>query len=125
MKKILLMDDDMVIRMAMGKLIEGLGYEINTFENGEDAVQSYSNAQSTGEPYDIVILDYTVKNGIDGKETMKLIRELNPEALGVLATGRMHDEELDSFKDWGFNKMILKPFTIQDLNGILKELLLI
>lgn len=117
------MDDDMVIRLAMAKLIEGLGYIVDTYENGEDAVVAYQKEFSSGSPYDILILDYTVKNGINGKETMSQIKDINPSAIGILASGRVQDSEFDNYQDFGFAKIIAKPFTIQDLAKILKELL--
>lgn len=117
------MDDDMVIRLAMAKLIEGLGYKVDTFENGEAAVKSYKEMFNTNAPYDVVILDYTVKNGMNGKETMKLIKEIDNQAVGVLASGRIQSDELDDFQEFGFAKVIAKPFTIHDLARILEELL--
>lgn len=123
MYKLLLMDDDMVIRMAMAKLIEGLGYSVDTFENGEEAVKSYKEKYDAQDPYDIVILDYTVRNGINGKETMRQIKNINGEAIGILASGRIQSDEIDDYEDYGFKEVIAKPFTIQDLAKILKALL--
>lgn len=117
------MDDDMVIRLAMAKLIEGLGYKVETFESGETAVVSYKEKFDSGDPYDIVILDYTVKNGINGKETMRQIKEINNDAIGILASGRIQSDEIDDYEDYGFNQIIAKPFTIHDLAIILEKFL--
>lgn len=123
MKSILLMDDDLVIRIAMAKLIESLGYSVETFENGEKAVEAYRQKFSRGELYDAVILDYTVKDGINGIETMEKILKIDPEASGILASGRIQDSELEGYRNFGFKYIISKPFTIQDLAKILNELI--
>lgn len=123
MKKILLMDDDMVIRLAMAKLIEGLGYKVDTYESGEIAVIKYKEKFETNDPYDVVILDFTVKNGMNGIDTMKEILEINSDAVGILASGRIQSDEIEDYEKYGFKEIIAKPFTIHDLAKILKDLL--
>lgn len=116
------MDDDVVIRIAMAKLIEGLGYSVEVYENGEEAIKAYREKFEVGDGFDVVILDYTVKNGINGMETMKEIISIDPKAKGILASGRVQNEELGDYEKYGFKKIIAKPFTIQDLAKILQEL---
>lgn len=123
MKKILLMDDDMVIRLAMAKLIEGLGYVVDTFESGEIAIVKYKEKFELNDPYDVVILDYTVKNGMNGIETMEEILKINSEAIGILASGRIQSDEIEDYEKFGFKEIIAKPFTIHDLAKILEDLL--
>ena len=52
-------------------MLEHLGYEVNTALDGERAVELYSEAIKAGRDYDAVILDLTVKVGMDGREAIR------------------------------------------------------
>ncbi|MCP3956036.1 MAG: response regulator, partial [Desulfobacterales bacterium] len=68
--KILLMDDDEILRKLTSKKLVRMGFEIETAREGDEAVAMYQAAMETGRPYDIVILDLVIQEGLDGKETI-------------------------------------------------------
>ena len=65
--RILLMDDEELVRTIVGIMIGTLGHEVEFAENGEEAVAKYSEALSAGRRFDIVILDLTIRDGIGGE----------------------------------------------------------
>ena len=46
------MDDEEIIKIVVGQMLKSLGYEYDFVENGEQAVEKYTNAMSSGEAFD-------------------------------------------------------------------------
>src|SRR5689334_7203515 len=65
--RILLMDDEEMIRQFLKVALLGAGYEVETAERGEEAVQFYREAKAAGKPFDVVILDLMIPEGIGGQ----------------------------------------------------------
>jgi response regulator RpfG family c-di-GMP phosphodiesterase len=55
--KILMMDDEKVVRDVSGEALEYMGYTVEYAEEGEKAIELYKEAEKTGQPFDAVILD--------------------------------------------------------------------
>lgn len=62
----------------------------------------------------MVLLDYRLPDG-SGGETLRKIREINPEAGVLLSTGSSEDEEILDLMKQGCRGMIQKPFGIAKL----------
>jgi len=62
--KILVMDDDNLVRSLAGEQIKTLGHEVEYAKDGMDAIEKFILAKDSGKPVDIVILDLTVKSGM-------------------------------------------------------------
>ena len=80
--KVLLMDDDGLVRDVAAQMIASLGHEVTTAANGEEAIGLFLGARKAGNPFDIVVLDLTVKNGMGGEETIRRLREIDPARQG-------------------------------------------
>ena len=65
------MDDEDLVREVVGKMVVYLGYEANLARDGEEAINIFTEAQNSGQPFDAVILDLTVPGGMGGKEAMQ------------------------------------------------------
>ncbi len=68
--KILVMDDEEIVTIVVGQMLKSLGYEFDCVETGEEALEKYADALRSGEAFDAVILDLTVRGGMGGKETI-------------------------------------------------------
>jgi hypothetical protein len=77
-RKLLLMDDEAQIRSMSREILEGLGYMVATAVDGDEAVASYRSALVRETPFDVVLLDLTIKGGMGGLETMKQLTEIDP-----------------------------------------------
>ncbi len=77
--KILVMDDEAMIRKIAGNILGKLGFETAFACTGEEALSAYEAAMTAGQPFDVVILDLTVKGGMGGKDTIRQLRVLGPE----------------------------------------------
>ena len=68
--KVLVMDDEEMIRDLSSEMLEMLGHTAESVYGGEEAVQRYADAKANGGPFDLVIMDLTIPNGMGGKETI-------------------------------------------------------
>ena len=71
--KVLLMDDEEMIRDLAGRLLNRIGYDPVLAKNGGESIEEYKRAMNSGKPFDAVILDLTVKEGMGGNEALKQI----------------------------------------------------
>jgi CheY-like chemotaxis protein len=101
------------------KKLTDLGHETAVASEGLAAVRRYQRALAKGQPFDAVILDLTVPNGIGGRETLALLNQLDPGVTAIVTSGYAQDPVMTNFRDYGFEAVIAKPFTLQELNQTL------
>ncbi|OKY75568.1 MAG: hypothetical protein BM485_07500 [Desulfobulbaceae bacterium DB1] len=121
-KKILVMDDEELIRLINIDMLERMGYEVETARNGEEAVQIYADAHRAGMPFGAVILDLTIKGGMGGEETIKRLKELDPDIRAIVASGYANDPVMSNFREYGFLGALHKPYQLRDIEKSLKVL---
>ncbi len=120
--RILVMDDDPQIRSLVSKILVGQGYAVYATEDGEKAVQAYVKALKLGTPFDLAILDLDVRGGMGGVEAAALMKREHPQLKAVLATGYVDDALLAAHADHGFTGILLKPFEVERLLGLVTRL---
>ncbi len=121
--KVLVMDDDAMIRETLGQLLPRLGYDVDFAEDGEEAIRRYENGLSDGEPFDAVIVDLTIPGGMGGADTIEVLRKLDPEVRAVVSSGYSDDPILANHQQYGFAARILKPYKAADLGRVLAQVL--
>ncbi|HZK24979.1 MAG TPA: ATP-binding protein [Oscillospiraceae bacterium] len=121
--KILLMDDEYGVRKTACEMLNLLGYEPDWAKNGEEAFTRYLRAQQSGTPYDLVILDMTVRGGMGGQEAMEALLQIDPQVKAIIATGYTTAPLITDYKKYGFSGYIYKPFRLEELSSALNKLL--
>ena len=121
--KILLMDDEKAIRKFLDKVINKLGYDVETCIEGKEVVEIYTKAMESKQPFDVAILDLTNKIGMGGQETMKRLLEIDSDAKGIIITGYSDDPVVADFRAYGFSGFIIKPATRGELSKVIKEVI--
>ena len=119
--RILIMDDEEIVIDVVGQMLLQLGYEAAFSKNGKEAVESYKRAMSTGNPFDVVILDLHVKEGMGGKATIRELLKIDPGVKAIVSSGYSNDPEMTDFEKYGFSGVVEKPYTIQDLGELLES----
>ena len=112
--KILIMDDDMIVRTVVETLLKKAGYTPLCTTDGKQALEKYKEASSRGEPFIITILDLTIPGGMGGKETVKKLREFDPDAKVIVFSGYSNDTIITNYKEYGFDGVLSKPFSIDE-----------
>jgi len=117
------MDDDDVVRTVAGELLRSLGHEVELAVHGEEAIEKYRQAAAAGRPFDIVILDLTIRGGMGGAETVKKLLELDPGVKAVVSSGYSDDAVTSNYQEHGFRSYLSKPYTAAGLNDMLNTLM--
>jgi two-component system cell cycle sensor histidine kinase/response regulator CckA len=116
---ILVMDDKEVVRDAAKRMLSSIGYNSVFARDGSEAIAIYKKALQSGEPFDAVILDLTVPGGMGGKEAVKKILEIDPNAKLIVSTGYSNDPVMSEFEKYGFVGLLEKPYRMQELRDTL------
>ena len=117
------MDDEDVVRTVAGELVAALGHEVELASHGEEAIERYRKALAAGRPFDIVILDLTIRGGMGGAEAIQRLRELDPGVKAVVSSGYSDDAVTSNYREYGFRSYLSKPYTAAGLNDMLKTLM--
>jgi len=113
--KVLVMDDDIIIRTVVEKLLRKTGYSVECVTNGADALEAYKIALEKNEPFEFVIMDLTIPGGMGGKETVIKLKEYHNNAKVVVFSGYSNDPILTNFREYGFDGVLKKPFSTDEL----------
>ena len=113
--RVLLMDDDTMVLDVASRMLGHLGFDTMTAKDGEEAVELYSQAFEIGQPFDVVILDLTIKGGMGGEETVKKLQEIDPNVTALVSSGYTNDPIISNFKEFGFKGIVVKPYNINEL----------
>lgn len=122
-KRILVMDDQEEILGVVRSMLVHLGYEVETAAHGAAAVDLFGEARAEDRSFDAVILDLNVRGGMGGVEALKHLIEMDPDVKAVVSSGYSHDPIMDNHESYGFSSIIAKPFTLGQLEEVLRRLL--
>jgi DNA-binding NarL/FixJ family response regulator len=78
----------------------------------------------SGDRIDLVIMDLHIPNGMGGKEAVKELLALDPEAKVLVSSGSGEDPAVSSFSKFGFKGMIIKPYTYLQLRQAVQDAIL-
>jgi CheY-like chemotaxis protein len=118
-RRVLLMDDEETVLKVTSRLLAHLGYDVETAVDGGQAVEAYREAMGTDRPFDLVILDLTVQDGMDGREAMARLREMDPDVRAIVSSGSAPD--ISDYQAEGFLAAAGKPYQIEDLQRVIEQ----
>jgi PAS domain S-box-containing protein len=119
--KILVVDDEEFIRNMLTKILTGSGYTVRCAADGARAIEMYKNEKELGKPFDAVLMDLTIPGGMGGKEAVKMLRQIDPDAKVVVSSGYSNDPIMADHTRHGFSGRIAKPYRTGELNSVLSE----
>ncbi len=121
--KVLLMDDEQIILDVTHEVLKFLGYDVMFAREGAAAIDLYKKEKSNGAPFDVVILDLSVPEGLGGKETIVQLRSFDPNVRAIVSSGYSHDPVVQDFTAFGFSGKLTKPYKINDMKEMLECLI--
>lgn len=121
--RVLLMDDDDMIRQVGSNLLAGLGLKVVTASNGEEALSAFREYRNLGIHFDIVILDLTIKGGMGGRETFEALKRIDHSVKAIVSSGYSGDSLMAEYRAFGFMGVLRKPYTMEELAGTLDDVL--
>ncbi len=118
------MDDEEAIRDVAQTMLAGLGYEADTARDGQDAIEKFTKAVGIKRPFDLVIMDLTIKGGMGGVETLGRLREIEPSVRAVVSSGYSNDPIMADYRAHGFVGVLIKPYRIGNLAEVVEAALI-
>ncbi|MEP7305427.1 MAG: ATP-binding protein [Acidobacteriota bacterium] len=119
--RLLVMDDEEALRMLLVQVLVRFGHEVQSARDGAEAIDLYQAAQSSGRRFDL--LDLTVVSGMGGEETARSLKELDPSAKLIASSGYSDAPVMSSFRDYGFDDVLPKPWVAAELDAIIRRVL--
>jgi two-component system, cell cycle sensor histidine kinase and response regulator CckA len=121
-KRVLVMDDEEMLRKLLRQMLELMGYAVETVKDGVEAIALYKSQKDSGEPFDAVVLDLTIKGGMGGEQTIRELLKMDPHVKAIVSSGYFDDPVMSDFQKYGFKGAIPKPYGKTDLKKALKKL---
>jgi CheY-like chemotaxis protein len=118
--KVLLVDDDEVVRVALGGVLEQSGFAVTCAANVVEALKHI-----TAEPYDALLSDLHMPGAGDGLTVISAMRHVNPSAVTLLLSAFPHLEAAAQAILFQADEILVKPMEVTSLVRVIKERLAI
>ncbi len=117
MSRILIVDDDYSMRTALSQSLESCGYSVETAQNGEEALSMFQKGK-----YEAVITDMRMPK-ISGLDVLRGVKKVSPQTAVILITAYgTVNTAVEAMKE-GAAEFIMKPFSLSDLESVVKGVL--
>jgi len=116
-ERILVVDDEEMIRWSFEQALSDAGYLVDVAETGEEALDKFRRRR-----FDLVMLDIKLP-GIDGVEVLRQIREIDKSALVIMITAHGGVESAVQCMKLGAFHYVQKPFDIEEVKLLVKQAL--
>ncbi len=113
--KILVMDDDAMIRSMIDKILKRFKYDVSFAKEGNQLIDMYKSSIVSGDPYKVILMDLTIQGGMGAKDTLGILKNINPKIRCIVMSGYSTDPVVSNFQNYGFSDKLNKPFSINDL----------
>jgi PAS domain S-box-containing protein len=117
--RVMVVDDDEMVRKAMTRALAGGGYSVVTAASGREAVDTYG---TFGSGIDVVIIDMAMPD-MDGLECFQALRRQDPHVRAILCTGGPADEGVRDAVGKGLVDFIPKPYRLEQLAAAIEKAL--
>jgi len=121
--KVLVMDDEEMVREVLGGMLSRLGYEADFANDGSQAIEKFVQAKEANQAFDAVILDLTIPGGMGGKEAIQGLLKIDPQVKAIVSSGYSDDPIMADFRKYGVSEVIAKPYRVLELSKILQRVI--
>jgi PAS domain S-box-containing protein len=115
---ILIVDDEPQLRDIAARILQNAGYRIDTVASGELAVDFVRKT-----PVDLLIIDMMMGSGMNGQKTYEKILAIHPGQKAIVASGFSESTDVKATLRLGAGGFIKKPYSMEQLNKIVHEVL--
>ncbi|MDH5185495.1 MAG: PAS domain S-box protein [candidate division WOR-3 bacterium] len=121
--KILIMDDEKSVLETVAAILTHFGFATECAKDGLETISLYQKAKESGQPFDVVIMDLTIKGGMGGKEAIKELLKIDPRVKAIVSSGYFNDPIMADFRKYGFSGVVAKPYKAEDIIKTLNQVL--
>ena len=119
--KVLVMDDDEGVLDVLTGMIQIMGHSVVAAKEGGEAIDLYSQAEASGEPFDVVIMDLNIPGGLGGRETIRRLMERYTKVNAIVSSGYSNDPITANYLSYGFKGVLPKPYTMKQLEEAIQK----
>ncbi len=116
--RILVMDDEKLVREILADILTTVGYEVVTVSDGQQALEIYQQQK-----FAAVIMDLTIPGSMGGRETIEFLKDFDPQVKAIVSSGYANDPIIFEYEKYGFCGFLNKPYIVEDLLKLLKRVL--
>lgn len=116
-KKILVVDDDEIIRDVVSKMLCRLGYEVSSADSAESGLALFLKNK-----FDLVLTDFSM-SGMNGINLAYYIKADSPATQVVLMTGNDREDILSRIRETAVDQALFKPFTLAEMDKTVQVML--
>jgi len=114
MKRILIVENDLLLAMFNKRFCESLGHKVvDSVRNGSDAIEAVKKHNP-----DVILMDIKIDGDLDGIETMQEIRKFSNAGV-IYISGNSEPSVIMKAESTNMLSFCIKPISIEDLKEIL------
>ncbi len=122
-KTVLVVDDEVGMCIMAKAILGSVGYQTDSANSGEEAIEKYQANLATGQGYDIVVMDLALPGGISGVEALGALRDLDARVKVIACSGYLEANNREAALRTGFAGVLPKPYTADRLASVVKHAL--
>ena len=115
-ESILVVDDVKEQRQLAMSMLKRLGYQVRAVAGGEAAIEYLKTEKA-----DLIVLDMIMSPGIDGFETYRRIRKINPRQKIIIVSGFSETDRVREMQEMGAGEFVRKPYTMEKIGRAIKK----
>ncbi len=119
--RVLVMDDEEAVYTFLSRMLQSFGYSSICKADAKETIACFVAETSAGRQLSAVILDLTMPGQMGGKEVCEEIRKIDSNLPIFVLSGYANDPIISNPLDYGFTASLSKPFTRDELAGMLEE----
>jgi len=121
-RRVLIMDDEPVIRELGVTMFEELGFIAKAVKDGESLMEEFRTAQANRQSYNLVVTDLIVPHGEGGLGVAMKIRSISPFTKVIAVSGYPDHPVINNPKEYGFHGSLAKPYRRETVRKVLEEI---
>jgi two-component system cell cycle sensor histidine kinase/response regulator CckA len=120
--RVLILEDDAMIRRLLTTQLRQHGYEVVETAEGTRTVARFREARDSGAPFDLLIMDLSIPNGMGGLRALEEIRQMEPNVVAIVSSGYSDDPVMAEPRKYGFTAVLPKPYVPAELLSLVGSL---
>lgn len=121
--RILLVEDEPMIRSVVADLLRAKGYDVQEAGDGESAIERFDAALEQGAPLALAILDLTLPGEISGQQALQHFRSRQADLPVIIASGYADEAEMQALCSDESTRLLPKPYNMGDLLSLVADML--
>jgi PAS domain S-box-containing protein len=119
--RVLVLEDEEEVGHIATSFLATLRHHGVVATTGSQAIRMFQEAEASEQPFDLLILDLTIRGGMGGEEVLRKIREIAPAIPAIVSSGYTEDPIMTDCRQHDFQAALPKPFSQATLRAAIAE----